>query len=63
MAKQTLEGEFGSLPTGQVDQVVAESFSQYKLAPVQDFVPLLATREAREHLRAATGEMPPQNVG
>ena len=47
-----LKEEFTEVPPTRVEQMVAESADQLDDGPIKSFVPLLAERRSRDHLRA-----------
>jgi hypothetical protein len=54
-----LEREFGQVvPPDVVRQAVQQSFESFSGSRIQSFVPLLARRHARAHLRREAGAAP-----
>jgi hypothetical protein len=50
--RQQLAKEFeGVVPEDRIDQAAEQAIGDFKGAPVRAFVPILAWRRAREHLR------------
>ena len=52
--KKELKSEYQDLPDERIDQVARHALDKYAPARVQDFVPVLAWRHARSHLRRAS---------
>lgn len=52
--KQDLRREFAALPSEVVDEAFDLVVSGFTRAPVRSFVPVLARRRVREHLRHYT---------
>jgi hypothetical protein len=52
--KKQLRSEYEELPEERIDQVAKHSLDKYAAAKVREFVPVLAWRHARRHLRRAS---------
>ena len=52
--KKQLEVEYEELPGEQVERVAKHALDRYARVRVREFVPILAWRHAREHLRRAS---------
>lgn len=52
--KKQLESEYEGLPEEQVEQVAKHALGKFARVRVREFVPILAWRHAREHLRRAS---------
>jgi hypothetical protein len=52
--KKQLRSEYEELPEEWIDQVAKHSLDKYAAAKVREFVPVLAWRHARRHLRRAS---------
>ena len=51
--KKQLRSEYDELSEERIDQVAKHSLDKFAAAKVQEFVPVLAWRHARRHLRHA----------
>lgn len=49
--KKQLRSEYDGLPEERIDEVAHHALEKYAAARVQEFVPVLAWRHARRHLR------------
>jgi hypothetical protein len=49
--KKQLRSEYLELPEERIDEVAKHSLDKYSAAKVREFVPVLAWRHARRHLR------------
>ena len=52
--RKQLEMEYEGLPQKTIDEVAKRSLDEFAGARVREFVPILAWRRAREHLRRAS---------
>ena len=52
--KKALESEYEDVPDAQVEEVAKHALGKLEGARIREFVPILAWRHARDHLRKAS---------
>jgi hypothetical protein len=52
--KKQLEAQYENLPLERIDEVAKHSLERFSGARIREFVPVLAWRHARHHLRRAS---------